>query len=92
MVSQLLSIVTDNANYLSGLSKPLEIVKRQVPVEVPSMMVGGEIVPFTGGGPGGKTAKRNAQPQRRQVPVEVPSMKVGGVIVPFSAGGPKNNA
>jgi hypothetical protein len=63
------------------------MVKRQVPVEVPSMKVGGVVVPFTGGGPKGN-GKRAAQPVRRQVPVEEPSMKVNGVVVPFTGGGP----
>ena len=75
------------SNILVALSKPQPIVRRQVPVDVPSMKAGGVIVPFTGGGPNGKV-KRESQPVRRQVPVDVPSMKSGGVIVPFTGGGP----
>ena len=78
----------------AALSAPYPIVKREVPVEIPSMKVGGVVVPFTGGGPKGNggNKKREAEHHvRRQVPVEVPSMKVGGVVVPFSGGGPKGN-
>ena len=77
-----------------AVSAPYPIVKRQVPVEIPSMKVGGVVVPFTGGGPKGNggNKKREAEHHiRRQVDVEVPSMKVGGVVVPFSGGGPKGN-
>ena len=84
----LCSTLLTYADHHLALSKPLPIVKRQVPVEVPSMKVGGVVVPFTGGGPKGGNNKREAQPVRRQVPVDVPSMKVGGVVVPFTGGGP----